>query len=481
MRHGIAQLMSCLPPTVGNQKDGDSNDQPDASKGGEAQLAEGDHHDQPKEGERSSLVSSSSRNDNDTLNGGEVEDGSHGSVHTADTSTEDQPDKNAPTGDLDGSLQQTEPNDVVRDQGNEHQQQQPDEPSQDAAPSPTEQSEAAPLHIHTATIPQQEQGAVTSPVSKHLSLPTPETPSSAPTAAQEGPVAGGEDMALSPYNKEHDGVEYADEGSTHASSRSEHRESWRDSVAEGTGSLMDSVALTDNEEEGRADGSRGGEEGTRTPKSRETSQIFYDLDIEGDRKTTSASQTSYAEPGPSSPVSLSSSAMKPGYSFETTTSATNGHDGHDHDASKASFEGVAVTPPSLPPRRTAQPAMPTREPSSHDYDFLLHRVDHQNAALREDPKAKRRSLATKEEVRLSFNRLRDEAEHGQHAPEGQGHTNDGYHEDLHRDIDSDADAGEAKRRRASIASLNGTQQVTDWDLWGEIMSDYELMAKTKRT
>ncbi|CAG8557164.1 3433_t:CDS:2 [Acaulospora colombiana] len=72
-----------------------------------------------------------------------------------------------------------------------------------------------------------------------------------------------------------------------------------------------------------------------------------------------------------------------------------------------------------------------------NYDLLLARLDRENQMLQEDPKAKRISLQGIAEIKASFERAQNEA------------------------------------------SENANEEDIDWDFWGQIISDYETVARTQ--
>lgn len=93
--------------------------------------------------------------------------------------------------------------------------------------------------------------------------------------------------------------------------------------------------------------------------------------------------------------------------------------------------------------------------SGHNYDLIAQHAQSLEAEKQDNPKRKRRSEMGSADLRASFAKLRDEAEH--------------------------AKAAEEMSRRASASTeTDETGQPINWDLWGEIMSDYEGMAKERR-
>lgn len=175
--------------------------------------------------------------------------------------------------------------------------------------------------------------------------------------------------------------------------------SWRDSVA--TTSALDSVALTDT--------------------------------------------SSIASP-PTSPISASD------FSFVALAgvveqATTNGHN----------VPSLAL-PEDDTASRSEQPS--PSGVSSHDYDFLRHRADSTSVAMAEHlANGQRRSQIVDQEIRASFNRMKEDAQH--YASE---------HDDS---------TVSAKDLGTSNDYANGIQAI-DWDLWGNIMNDYEGMARNSR-
>ena len=93
--------------------------------------------------------------------------------------------------------------------------------------------------------------------------------------------------------------------------------------------------------------------------------------------------------------------------------------------------------------------------SGHNYDLIAQHAHSLEAELNGNPKRKRRSEMGSADLRASFAKLRDEAEHAA------------------------AEQGSSKRASASTETDEDGQPI-NWDLWGEIMSDYEGMAKERR-
>ena len=173
-------------------------------------------------------------------------------------------------------------------------------------------------------------------------------------------------------------------------------ERWRDSVAEGsTTPPLETITLTNTSPPASP---------ASTRSNRDSVQSFH----------------TFAEAGPSTPSSSSMMAH-----FSSSRQSIN-------DAS-----GVA--------RR------PSLYSDSSNYDLLMHRVESQNAKLKEDPKAKRKSLLGHADIKATFDKLRTESKHKR-----------------------------AESEDLSTVDESG-QTVIDWDFWGAIMGDYEKMAKTRRT
>jgi hypothetical protein len=108
--------------------------------------------------------------------------------------------------------------------------------------------------------------------------------------------------------------------------------------------------------------------------------------------------------------------------------------------SPTSSLSTTAAAPSSQPRRppTKTTSMATTSSAGHA-DFLLQRLEAQNALLSEDPKAKRSSLGGQEELRKGFEKLQSELEGSQEA-----------------------------------------ENFIDWDFWGAVMSDYGYVATTRR-
>ena len=98
--------------------------------------------------------------------------------------------------------------------------------------------------------------------------------------------------------------------------------------------------------------------------------------------------------------------------------------------------------------------------SNKDYGFLQQRAEEASVAMAEPlSNGKRRSQMVNAEIRASFQRMREDAEH--FAQEGE------------------TSAFVSPDNSASNDYANGIQAI-DWDLWGRIMSDYEDMARNSR-
>ncbi|CAI2188118.1 1667_t:CDS:2, partial [Funneliformis geosporum] len=89
------------------------------------------------------------------------------------------------------------------------------------------------------------------------------------------------------------------------------------------------------------------------------------------------------------------------------------------------------------PHRMSNVSMTSTGSTGSNYDLLLARLERENQMLQEDPKAKRMSLQGIADIKASFERVQHEANGGQ--------------------IDDDI----------------------DWDFWGQIISDYETVARTQ--
>lgn len=91
---------------------------------------------------------------------------------------------------------------------------------------------------------------------------------------------------------------------------------------------------------------------------------------------------------------------------------------------------------------------------SSTYGLFRQRVQSQMSELDYDPTAKRKSVRGKQDLRANFERMKEEA---------------------------DQDGQEGRQEGALEEDAGGSRQpVIDWDFWGDVMADYELMAKTRR-
>jgi hypothetical protein len=93
---------------------------------------------------------------------------------------------------------------------------------------------------------------------------------------------------------------------------------------------------------------------------------------------------------------------------------------------------------------------------SSTYGLFRQRVQSQMSELDEDPTAKRKSVLGKQDLQANFERMKEEADHEGKDEDGRQAGN----------ISQDADGNR--------------QHAIDWDFWGDVMADYELMAKTRR-
>lgn len=93
--------------------------------------------------------------------------------------------------------------------------------------------------------------------------------------------------------------------------------------------------------------------------------------------------------------------------------------------------------------------------SGHNYDLIAQHAQSLQAELQDNPKRKRRSEMGSADLRASFAKLRDEAEQA-------------------------ASSEEMSKRASASTETDEAGQPINWDLWGEIMSDYEGMAKERR-
>lgn len=99
---------------------------------------------------------------------------------------------------------------------------------------------------------------------------------------------------------------------------------------------------------------------------------------------------------------------------------------------------------------------PTRQStasSSHNYDLIQQRAETHHADLEDHPKRHRRTLRGSQDLRHNFEKLREE-------------------------MNTPAPASPVHESPPTGAS-HEPQQI-DWDFWGEVMSDYEGIAKTRR-
>jgi len=99
---------------------------------------------------------------------------------------------------------------------------------------------------------------------------------------------------------------------------------------------------------------------------------------------------------------------------------------------------------------------PTRQSttsSSHNYDLIQQRAESHHAELEEHPKRRRRTLRASEDLRHNFEKLREELT----SPSPKSPAVD----------------------QPTMSQAQDSHTI-DWDFWGEVVSDYEGVAKSRR-
>lgn len=241
--------------------------------------------------------------------------------------------------------------------------------------------------------------------SRRVSLQQPETPSSPVAVEYQSNDTNNNDLLLKKQLDAHGVQEERD---------SEH---WRDSTVNDTTSPMDTVALSD---------SRPNSQTIPSVAADENSSL-RDVDI---------------------PIDAPAASTSAGTSNGQHLSAKN------TSAGEVESSEMGITPTR---QSTAS--------STHNYDLIQQRAENHHHDLEEHPKRHRRTLRGSEDLRASFDKLREELS----GPS--------------TDTKPDSPIREAPplpaRKSASGAPAQDTN-VIDWDFWGEVMSDYEGIAKTRR-
>lgn len=199
---------------------------------------------------------------------------------------------------------------------------------------------------------------------------------------------------------------------------------WRDSVADGTtASVMDTVALSD---------------------SRPSSQVFSPL--ANDFSASSFQEVEIPlDETPAPPIASTSASTALPSSFKVENSNTNAKHLSANDNKNGTDMARSVTRQS-----TAS--------STHNYDLIQQRAETHHQDLEGHPRRHRRTLRGSEDLRANFDKLREEM--NTPAPESPTHSSPANGSGAPHDLQH--------------------QQQIDWDFWGEVMSDYEGIAKKRR-
>ena len=117
--------------------------------------------------------------------------------------------------------------------------------------------------------------------------------------------------------------------------------------------------------------------------------------------------------------------------------------------------------------------------SGQNYDFLLARLENQNAKLHNDPKAMRASVDGVDKLKQNFEKLReqDTRRHSrgdsQNRPlQGSKLTQDGSEDGVH------ADANGIHQVEVPLGD-DLEDEAIDWEFWGTVMSNYQEVARTQ--
>lgn len=113
---------------------------------------------------------------------------------------------------------------------------------------------------------------------------------------------------------------------------------------------------------------------------------------------------------------------------------------------------------------------PTRQStasSTHNYDLIQQRAEHHHQDLEEHPKRHRRTLRGSEDLRANFEKLREEL--GGSASPAPPVRDSPTHENQ-----------TVGKENSGAPSQSIDANGIDWDFWGEVMNDYEGIAKTRR-
>lgn len=127
--------------------------------------------------------------------------------------------------------------------------------------------------------------------------------------------------------------------------------------------------------------------------------------------------------------------------------------------------------------------------SNSNYEFLLARLENENGRLSRDPKANRSSIDGNEKLKNDFIKLKKEKESnrsssgGLHSRENSkevatGGSHSRKTSNLKEDISKDESSSSESNVEQSPTSENEDDQI-DWDFWGSVMNNYQLIAQTK--
>jgi hypothetical protein len=247
--------------------------------------------------------------------------------------------------------------------------------------------------------------------SRRVSLQQPETPSS-PIPEEHQSSNTNSDASLLKKQLDETGV------------RAERdSENWRDSTAESSPLAMDTIALSD---------------------SRPTSVTFSSL----------ATNENSSFEGVEIPLDDASTSAP-----EASTSAGTSNGKHLSANTNNTGEVGSSEMGTTPTRQSTAS-------STHNYDLIQQRAENHHHDLEEHPKRRSRTLRGSEDLRASFDKLREELS--------------GPNDDAPKPDSPVREAPPLPARKSKSGAPAQDTNVIDWDFWGEVMSDYEGIAKTRR-
>lgn len=120
--------------------------------------------------------------------------------------------------------------------------------------------------------------------------------------------------------------------------------------------------------------------------------------------------------------------------------------------------------------------------STHNYDLIQQRAEHHHQDLEEHPKRHKRTQRGSEDLRANFDKLREELQGGagtaggsSNSPTSSTAVNPIRDSPTHDGLSAGKEDSDGTPPSRAV-DANGI----DWDFWGEVMNDYEGIAKTRR-